>query len=100
MKNENPGYISNLTAMRGIAALLTLMFHVDLMMSNGQGMLLKRSTSLMMTHFYLMVDFFFILSGFIMVHVYGSWFVEKVTGGEFWRFTRARFARVPNPNNP
>ena len=94
MTNNNSNYISNLTAMRGIAALLTVLFHVDLMLSNGQGMLIKHSTSLIMTRFYLMVDFFFILSGFIMVHVYGQWFSEKVTGSEFWRFTRARFARV------
>jgi peptidoglycan/LPS O-acetylase OafA/YrhL len=41
-----------------------------------------------------MVDFFFILSGFIMCHVYGKWFSGPVTFPEFKKFTIARFARV------
>jgi peptidoglycan/LPS O-acetylase OafA/YrhL len=94
MKTLNPIYLSNLTALRGIAALLTVFFHIDLIMSNGQGMLISHNNSWMITRLYLMVDFFFILSGFIMLHVYGEWFAEKVTMVEFKRFTRARFARV------
>jgi peptidoglycan/LPS O-acetylase OafA/YrhL len=94
MKNLNPTYLSNLTALRGIAALLTVFFHIDLILSNAQGMLLHHNDSWLITRLYLMVDFFFILSGFIMLHVYGQWFADKVTMAEFKRFTRARFARV------
>jgi peptidoglycan/LPS O-acetylase OafA/YrhL len=94
MNNLNPKYLSNLTALRGIAALLTVFFHIDLIMSNGQGMLVPHSDSMVITRLYLMVDFFFILSGFIMLHVYGQWFSDSVTWAEFKRFTRARFARV------
>ena len=43
---------------------------------------------------YLMVDFFFILSGFIMYHVYGKMFSDKVDKSSFKKFTIARFARV------
>ena len=41
-----------------------------------------------------MVDFFFILSGFIMCHVYGNRFLKDVRITEFKKFTIARFSRV------
>ncbi|MBL7814160.1 MAG: acyltransferase [Saprospiraceae bacterium] len=87
-------YLSNLTPLRGIAALLTVIFHIDLMLGHGGNMLIKYKDSLVLSKMYLMVDFFFILSGFIMLHVYGKGFAEKVTKSEFKRFTIARFARV------
>ncbi len=90
MKN----YLSNLTPMRGIAALLTVIFHVDLMLGNGGDMLVKTKYSMVLSHMYLMVDFFFILSGFIMLHVYGNMFSNGVDRASFKKFTIARFARV------
>jgi peptidoglycan/LPS O-acetylase OafA/YrhL len=87
-------YLSNLTPLRGIAALLTVIFHVDLMLGNGGDMLLKFKDSFLINRMYLMVDFFFILSGFIMCHVYGTWFAEGVSRNLFRQFTVARFARV------
>jgi peptidoglycan/LPS O-acetylase OafA/YrhL len=93
MKTATP-YFSNLTPLRGIAALLTVIFHVDLMLGMGGDMLLKFKNSFLFTRLYLMVDFFFVLSGFIMMHVYGKWFADSVSGSEFKRFTTARFARV------
>ena len=87
-------YLTNLTPMRGIAALLTVIFHVDLMLGFGGDMLIKRSHSMVLSRMYLMVDFFFILSGFIMCHVYGKMFSIKVNKSSFKKFTIARFARV------
>ncbi len=87
-------YLNNLTPMRGIAALLTVIFHVDLMMGNGGDMLIKRSQSMLLSRMYLMVDFFFILSGFIMFYVYGKMFSSNVNKETFKKFTIARFARV------
>ncbi len=92
--NPSTPYLSNLTPLRGIAALLTVLFHFDLMMGGGGNLLLKFKDSLLFTRFYLMVDFFFILSGFIMCHVYGKWFSDSVEKNEFRQFTIARFARV------
>ena len=92
MKTTN--YISNLTPLRGIAALLTLIFHIDLLFGNGGGLLLKLQDSKMINKMYLMVDLFFILSGFIMFHVYGTWFEKGVNTTDFKKFTIARFARV------
>ena len=87
-------YFPNLTPLRGIAALLTVIFHVDLMIGGGGNFLIKHKDSLVLTRMYLMVDFFFILSGFIMMHVYGKWFSEKINWNSFKKFTIARFARV------
>ena len=61
-------YFSNLTPLRGIAALLTVIFHVSLMAGP-----LAFNTQVL-NRMYLMVDFFFVLSGFIMCHVYGELF--------------------------
>ena len=41
-----------------------------------------------------MVDFFFILSGFILCHVYAQNFKNSVNENSFKKFTIARFARV------
>lgn len=40
------------------------------------------------------VDFFFILSGFVMCHAYGKMFSQTVTGKDYRNFLRARLARV------
>lgn len=87
-------YLSNLTPLRGIAALLTVIYHVDLLIGGGGDMLIKYSHSMLLNRMYLMVDFFFILSGFIMCHVYGEMFAVSVKYEAFKKFTIARFARV------
>jgi peptidoglycan/LPS O-acetylase OafA/YrhL len=84
-------YLTNLTPMRGIAALLTVIFHIDLFLGNS---LVHPDVSKILHRMYLMVDFFFILSGFIMCYVYGDRFNEKVTKKDFRKFTMARFSRV------
>ncbi|HOY18622.1 MAG TPA: acyltransferase [Haliscomenobacter sp.] len=90
----NATYLSNLTPLRGIAALLTVIYHVDLFLGNGANVLIRMEDSMALSRMYLMVDFFFILSGFIMCHVYGKWFEESVNSATFKKFTIARFARV------
>ena len=92
--NNAPTYLANLTPLRGIAALLTVIFHVDLFLGYGGDMLLKFQDSMLISRLYLMVDFFFVLSGFVMCHVYGTWFAEGVSRSRFRQFAVARFARV------
>ncbi|MBL7696842.1 MAG: acyltransferase [Chitinophagaceae bacterium] len=87
-------YLSNLTPLRGIAAMLTVIFHVDIVLSLFQGALIDRNSSQLISRMYLMVDFFFVLSGFIMCHVYAKNFETSVNGQSFKKFTIARFARV------
>jgi peptidoglycan/LPS O-acetylase OafA/YrhL len=97
MTTENPlrgsrvSYLTNLTPMRGIAALLTVIFHIDLFMG---GALVHPTATSILGRMYLMVDFFFILSGFIMCYVYGNRFTGRVGKTDFKKFTIARFSRV------
>jgi peptidoglycan/LPS O-acetylase OafA/YrhL len=42
---------------------------------------------------WLWVDFFFILSGFIITYVYGNIFKESIKAG-YWKYIGARFARI------
>src|ERR1700760_4538828 len=88
-------YLSNLTPLRGIAALLTVLFHVDIVLfySFG-GQLVDGKSSSILSRMYLMVDFFFVLSGFILCYVYSKSFEGSVKGQDFKKFTIARFARV------
>jgi len=88
MKNKN--YISSLTSLRGIAALLVIFFHIDLICFR----LADPEAHFFIRKGYLWVDFFFILSGFIMVHVYGKYFSKKLSFNNFKEFIKARFARI------
>jgi peptidoglycan/LPS O-acetylase OafA/YrhL len=91
LRGNRISYLSNLTPLRGIAALLTVIFHIDIFL--GWEMT-PPGVSPLLSHMYLMVDFFFILSGFIMCHVYGNRFLKEVRKTEFKKFTIARFSRV------
>jgi peptidoglycan/LPS O-acetylase OafA/YrhL len=94
LSNSGAGYLSNLTPLRGIASLLTVLYHIDLMLGAGGNLLVKFKDSLLFTKLYLMVDFFFVLSGFIMFYVYGKWFKDSIRWPAFKQFGIARFARV------
>jgi len=93
-KSNTTTYLYNLTPLRGIAALLTVIFHLDLLLGMGGNLLVKFEDSLLISKLYLMVDFFFMMSGFIMFFVYREWFKNSVRGASLKQFTIARFARV------
>lgn len=40
------------------------------------------------------VDMFFLMSGFVMMHVYQQVFADRLNGADAWRFMKARFARL------
>jgi len=90
----NNKYLPNLTSLRGIAALLTVIFHVGLVLSSFGGQLLDGRISSVLNRMYLMVDFFFVLSGFILCYVYAEYFEDSVSRQDFKKFTIARFARI------
>ncbi len=83
-------YLSNLTPLRGIAALWVVVFHFSEIVTK----FVSTQYSLLVTKGYLMVDLFFILSGFIMTHVYRKKFQSGVSVKNFREFIVARFARV------
>lgn len=92
---KSTAYLTNLTPLRGIAALLTVVYHVDIITSVFfGGQLVDSKKSSFLSHMYVMVDFFFVLSGFILCYVYAQNFKDSVNGQSFKKFTIARFARV------
>jgi peptidoglycan/LPS O-acetylase OafA/YrhL len=73
-----------LTPMRGIAAIFVVFYHAKLQLPNlSYGFIFARS--------YLWVDFFFILSGFIISYVYRD---SILTNKNYKEFFVARFARI------
>lgn len=86
-------YIRSLNALRGFAALFVLFLHVrSTLLESPIGATLPFETPLI-SRAYLAVDFFFVLSGFILMHVYHTQF--KTVGMENYRqFIRNRLARI------
>jgi peptidoglycan/LPS O-acetylase OafA/YrhL len=88
------GKFDALTSLRGIAALCTVLAHLIVIWGDVfpwlQDASLFRDFAL---HTYLFVDFFFVLSGFVMCHAYGHHFAENVSAAGYRRFLRTRFAR-------
>jgi len=87
MKSTRP-YITTLTPLRGIAALLVVVFHSNLMLMPFSPQNVDFLSG------WLWVDFFFVLSGFIIFYVYGESFKHSITAADYWKYIRARFARV------
>ena len=83
-------FITNLTPMRGIAAILVVIFHFEIVLV----LFLPREISRLFSKCYLMVDLFFIMSGFIIYHVYGEFFKRNIHTATFNKYIRARLARV------
>jgi peptidoglycan/LPS O-acetylase OafA/YrhL len=79
------------TGLRGIAALLVLFFHLR----TPQNLELHFGLVDAFSRFgFLGVDIFFVLSGFILSHVYGAAFSAGVTGTSLRNYAVARFARI------
>lgn len=84
-----------LTSLRGVAASGVILVH--LLPIWGSVFPALNNWTLFRTiaiHSYLFVDFFFLLSGFVMTHAYGKFFEGEVRAGDYKKFMLARFARV------
>jgi peptidoglycan/LPS O-acetylase OafA/YrhL len=82
--------ITGLTSLRGIAALLVVLFHFNMFIAN----LVPISAQHIVSKLYLMVDLFFVLSGFVLFHAYGRDPLAQKSWFGFKRFCIARFARI------
>jgi peptidoglycan/LPS O-acetylase OafA/YrhL len=84
------GQLPSLTALRGVAALWVVLYHFSVQC-------LPSLDAVPHTHLihkgYLAVDMFFMLSGFVMTHVYHRAFTESVTR-HYRGFLVARIARI------
>lgn len=74
-----------LDAWRGICAILVVIFHFVSVLPTSL------ANSSFVANAYLFVDFFFVLSGFVICHSYRD---NISTARHFWRFVVRRFARV------
>ncbi|MBK1837373.1 acyltransferase [Azospirillum sp. YIM B02556] len=86
----NPGHLHSLTPLRGIAALWVVLYHYSVQYFPN---LHPDSYTHLVQKGYLAVDLFFMLSGFVLTHVYHGTFSRSV-GDKYWSFLRARIARL------
>ena len=84
-------HLPTLTPLRGIAALMIVLFHFT-------GPVLPNldptAHTMVVANGYLAVDLFFLISGFVICHVYQQRFARSVSMAKFLGFVRARFARL------
>jgi peptidoglycan/LPS O-acetylase OafA/YrhL len=81
--------LPSLTPLRGIGALWVTVFHFGLRFPN-----LHASDYSFVREGYLAVDMFFILSGFVISHVYKDIFARECTDRDYCDFLKARIARI------
>jgi peptidoglycan/LPS O-acetylase OafA/YrhL len=82
--------LASLTPLRGIAALWVVLFHFCWRLPSIHP---DRYTGAVYKG-YLAVDLFFVLSGFVITHVYKESFARQVTAGRYRDFLKARIARI------
>lgn len=82
-----PAAIHALTSLRYFAAVWVVLFHFRVYFPRAYGL-----DTPLLTFGYLGVDFFFVLSGFVLAHVY----LGRLQGGslDFWDFVAKRVARI------
>ena len=92
---KSQGELAGLTPLRGLAALWVVLFHADvILVFRHFGGLLDRDATGLISHGYLWVDFFFLLSGFIIAQVYGDRLGAGSGLGAARDYLAARFARI------
>lgn len=86
-------HINSLTSLRGIAAFIVVVHHFSYYALPKTGSTLSAYSDFFRNG-YLWVDFFFILSGFIMTHVYIGDFLLRVNFSSYRSYLFSRFARI------
>jgi peptidoglycan/LPS O-acetylase OafA/YrhL len=90
MDAQRAPQIASLTPLRGVAALFVVAFHLQFWIPNLQ----YPATAPAFLLGYVWVDFFFLLSGFVISHVYGGWLAGGIRAFPYARFLYARWCRV------
>jgi peptidoglycan/LPS O-acetylase OafA/YrhL len=94
-KTASPPQLQSLTPLRGIAALWVVLYHYSFIYFPN---LHPEHYTRLVEKGYLAVDLFFMLSGFVLTHVYHGSFgrptVDQQFGGRYWGFLKARIARL------
>ena len=82
-------HLPSLTPLRGIAALWVVVFHFCWRFPN-----VRPDDYGVVREGYLAVDMFFVLSGFVISHVYKETFARECTVRRYFDFLKARIARI------
>src|SRR5690242_13441536 len=90
MRPDKPDQLQSLTPMRGMAALWVVLYHYG---SQYLPALQAGRYTHLLDKGYLAVDLFFMLSGFVLTHVYWRAFTGPVRGS-YGKFLLARVARL------
>ncbi|HEY4136016.1 MAG TPA: acyltransferase [Alphaproteobacteria bacterium] len=90
-KTSRPGVLPSLTPLRGIAALWVILYHFTWQYFPQ---LNSEPFTQAIAKGYLAVDLFFLLSGFVLTHVYLTSFARRVTPQGYRAFLAARVARI------
>jgi peptidoglycan/LPS O-acetylase OafA/YrhL len=77
--SDSKGHYEILDGLRGIAAVIVVMFHILETFTNGD------HSKQIINHGYLAVDFFFVLSGFVIGYAYDDRWGKMTLGGFFKR---------------
>jgi peptidoglycan/LPS O-acetylase OafA/YrhL len=88
--SESVDQLASLTPLRGVAALWVVIFHFCWHIPTIHP---ERYTRAVYKG-YLAVDVFFVLSGFVITHVYKDGFARRVTAWRYRNFLKARVARL------
>ncbi|NTS78289.1 acyltransferase [Catenovulum sp. SM1970] len=80
-----------LTSIRGIAAFLVVLYHIKFYLNQYE---FSDQVSWLYNKGYLAVDFFFILSGFIIAYNYQKLFSDRISKSDLTPFLIKRFARI------
>ena len=91
------GLITALTGMRGYAALWVALSHFSFTGTLSQPFGMRIHWGMMegiLRHEYLAVDLFFMLSGFVLMHVHGHEFQQRITPDTHKNFLLLRLARI------
>jgi peptidoglycan/LPS O-acetylase OafA/YrhL len=91
MSSGSRGEIKALTSLRGVAALAVMFFHFR--KEFGPAIQIDRYTPFLSRGYY-WVDFFFVLSGFVIAYVYESSFRSGITPANYRVFALKRLGRI------
>lgn len=84
--------IHQLDGLRGLLALYVVVYHLSAsFVGAGRGL---SDLALILGQAWYSVDVFFVMSGFVMAHVYGDAFTRGITKNDLIRFFKARVARL------
>src|SRR4051812_19033532 len=84
--------IHELDGLRGLLAVFVALYHLLAPFTELQSAL-RHSAPVFLEGWYA-VDVFFVMSGFVMLHVYGKTFAHEVTARSVLRFMWARVVRL------